>query len=284
MTQKKSSIDLASVTGLAIGPLCILLGQYIEGGDPSSLLQKSAALIVIGGTLGSCLVSFSSSYLMAAVRDLRKVIAEPAPDPYDLIDRIVNYSVILRKEGPVTLQRNVRTETYPLLRKGLSLIVSNIAPAAINSILERTYQERIRLANAGAEVFEAAAGYFPTFGIMGAVLGLIHTMTSLNDPSKVGVGIATAFVATVYGVGLANLVAFPVAKKIRARAITEKQLDKIVLTAVTNMKAGLAGAPLRQLLAEGIGSGSSPAPAVQKPGGVADIPRRKMGRASTSPP
>jgi chemotaxis protein MotA len=274
---KKSSIDFASVIGLALGPMCILLGQYIEGGDPSSLLQKSAALIVIGGTVGSCLVSFSSPYLIAAVRDLHKVISEPAPDPYELIDRIVNYSTIMRKEGPVTLQRHVRTETYPMLRKGLSLIVSNIAPAAISSILERTFQDRVRLANAGAEVFEAAGGYLPTFGILGAVLGLIHTMSDLNDPSKVGIGIATAFVATVYGVGLANLIAFPIAKKIRSRAVTEKQLDKIVITAISNMKAGLAGAPLRQLLAESIGAGSSSAGTNAKSGTVSDLQQRKTG-------
>ncbi len=274
---KKSSIDFASVIGLALGPMCILLGQYIEGGDPSSLLQKSAALIVIGGTVGSCLVSFSSPYLIAAVRDLHKVISEPAPDPYELIDRIVNYSTIMRKEGPVTLQRHVRTETYPMLRKGLTLIVSNIAPAAINSILERTFQDRVRLANAGAEVFEAAGGYLPTFGILGAVLGLIHTMSDLNDPSKVGIGIATAFVATVYGVGLANLIAFPIAKKIRSRAVTEKQLDKIVITAISNMKAGLAGAPLRQLLAESIGAGSSSAGTNAKSGTVSDLQQRKTG-------
>lgn len=275
MAPKKSSIDFASVVGLALGPICILFGQYIEGGDPSSLLQKSAALIVIGGTVGSCLVSFSSTYLRAAVRDLHKVLAERTPDPYDLIDRIVNYSVILRKEGPVSLQRYVRTETYPLLRKGLSLIVSNMAPAVLNSVLERTCQERVRLANAGAEVFEAAAGYLPTFGILGAVLGLIHTMTFLNDPSKVGIGIATAFVATVYGVGLANLVAFPVAKKIRTRALTEKQLDKIVVTAVSNIKGGLAGAPLRQLLAEGVAYEPLESSASPKPGAVSAIHPRK---------
>lgn len=277
MAKKKSNIDFASIIGLALGPFCIILGQCIEGGDPSSLLQKSAALIVIGGTVGSCLVSFSPTYLMAAVRDLRTVVAERAPDPYDLIDRIVNYSVILRKEGPVTLQQHVRKESYPMLRKGLSLIVSNIAPAAINSILERTLQERARLANAGAEVFEAAGGYSPTFGILGAVLGLIHTMGSLSNPNKVGMGIATAFVATVYGVGLANLIAFPVAKKIRSRGITEKQLDKIVLTAIINMKAGVAGAPLRQLLTESLGPGGSSGGGAPSAKPLAEIRPRKTG-------
>jgi chemotaxis protein MotA len=106
--------------------------------------------------------------------------------------------------------------------------------------------------NAGAEVFEAAGGYLPTFGILGAVLGLIHTMEQLSDPSKVGAGIATAFVATVYGVGLANLVAFPVARKIRTRARTEKQLDKIVVAGIKAMRDGMGAIALRQLLSEGL--------------------------------
>src|SRR5579872_5288204 len=116
-----------------------------------------------------------------------------------------------------------------MLSLALNLLVSNVSPQSMMGILERKFHENTRLNNAGAEVFEAAGGYLPTFGILGAVLGLIHTMQELSDPSKVGAGIATAFVATVYGVGLANLVAFPVARKIRARARTEKQLDKIVV-------------------------------------------------------
>ncbi|HJU12058.1 MAG TPA: MotA/TolQ/ExbB proton channel family protein, partial [Candidatus Binataceae bacterium] len=245
-------IDLASAIGVFAGPVCILLGQWLEGGRVSALLQRSAALIVIGATIGACMVSFSMRDLSAAVRDFRKVISEDAPNPFDLIDRIVNYATILRREGPVPLQRYARSESYGMLATGLNLICGNVAPEVVGTIMDRTFHERLEHNNAGAEVFEAAGGYLPTFGILGAVLGLIHTMEQLSDPSKVGAGIATAFVATVYGVGLANLVAYPVARKIRTRARTEKQLDKIVVTGIRAMREGMAATALRQLLSEGL--------------------------------
>jgi chemotaxis protein MotA len=244
--------DLASVIGVFAGPCCILLGQWLEGGNVSALLQRSAALIVVGATVGACMVSFSTTYLFAAVRDFRKILSEDAPNPYDLIERVVNYASVLRREGPVQLQNHARTESYGMLVTGLNLICGNVAPEVITTIMERTFHERIEHNNAGAEVFEAAGGYLPTFGILGAVLGLIHTMQQLSDPSKVGAGIATAFVATVYGVGLANLVAYPAARKIRARARTEKQLDKIVVTAIRAMREGMTATALRQLLSEGL--------------------------------
>ncbi len=250
--QKGGRIDFASLLGLLAGPGFILLGQHMEGGSIGALLQKSAALIVLGATVASCAVSFSQSYLWAAMRDLRKVISEDTPDPYDLIERVVRYATVLRKEGPIALQKYAREERYAMLSTGLNLIISNTPEESMATIMERAFHERVRLNNAGAEVFEAAGGYLPTFGILGAVLGLIHTMGNLADPSKVGEGIATAFVATVYGVGFANLIAYPVARKIRTRAISERQLDRLVVTGIEGLRAGMIGTPLRQLMAEGL--------------------------------
>jgi chemotaxis protein MotA len=250
--ERPSRIDLASAIGILAGPVCILVGQALEGGSVFSLLQKSAFLIVVGATVASCMLSFSPKYLNAALRDLRKVISEDAPSPYDLIDRIVQYANVLRREGPIRLQSFAQKESYGLLATGLKLLVSSLPIETVSAIMERTYHERIEHNNAGAEVFEAAAGYLPTFGILGAVIGLIHTMEQLDDPSKIGGGIATAFVATVYGVGIANLIALPVAKKIRTRAKTEKQLDKIVVTGIKAMREGMSAVALRQLLTEGL--------------------------------
>jgi chemotaxis protein MotA len=261
--EKPSRLDIASAVGILAGPGCILLGQWLEGGSITSLLQTSAALIVIGATVASCMLSFSPRYLHAAVRDLRKVISEDAPLPFDLIDRIVNYAGILRREGPVRLQSHANSESYGMLATGLKLLVSSLPIETVSAIMERSYHERVEHNNAGAEVFEAAAGYLPTFGILGAVIGLIHTMQELNDPSKIGGGIATAFVATVYGVGIANLVAFPVARKIRTRAKTEKQLDKMVVTGVRAMREGMSPVALRQLLTEGLQGGGAPKHEVQ---------------------
>ena len=256
--KKQSQIDFASILGLLIGPACIIVGQLLEGGKLSTLLQTSAALIVIGASMGACMLSFSPTFLFAAARDLRKVVAESSPDPFDLIDRIVNYSNVLHKDGPVTLQSWIAKEPYPMLSLALNLLVSNVSPQSMMGILERKFHENTRLNNAGAEVFEAAGGYLPTFGIMGAVLGLIHTMSMLNEPTKLGEGIATAFVATLYGVGTANLLAYPIGKKIRARAHTEKELDKIVITAISAIQQGQRGIALRQALTGG-SAASAPA-------------------------
>lgn len=255
--QKKLQVDFASVIGLALAPGCVLLGQYLEGGGLSTLLQCSAALIVIGTTVGACMLSFAPPSLLAAARDVRKVVASTAPEPFDLIDRIIGYSNTLSREGPIALQKEIPLESYPLLATALNLLVSNMAPEALIGVLERRFQENSRLNNAGADVFDAAGGYLPTFGIVGAVLGLIHTMSMLNDPSKIGSGIATAFVATLYGVGLANILAYPFSKKIRARAQTEKELDRIVITAIKGMQSGFKGLSLRQSL-----TGGSPKPPV----------------------
>lgn len=253
--RKNSQIDFASILGLLIGPACIIVGQLLEGGKLSTLVQASAALIVIGASMGACMLSFSPTFLFAAARDLRKVVAQTSPDPFDLIDRIVNYSNVLHKDGPVALQTWITKEPYPMLSLALNLLVSNVSPQSMMGILERKFHENTRLNNAGAEVFEAAGGYLPTFGIMGAVLGLIHTMSMLNEPTKLGEGIATAFVATLYGVGSANLIAYPVGKKIRARAHTEKELDKIVIAAINAIQSGQRGIALRQALTGGSSAG-----------------------------
>lgn len=254
---KKVQLDFASIIGLLLAPICVLGGQWIEGGALGSLVQLSAAMIVIGASIGACMLSFAPSSLMAAARDVRKVIASTAPDPFELIDRIVAYSNVLGKEGPIALQKQVAGETYPLLNTALNLLVSNMAPEALLGVLERRFAENFRHNSAGADVFDAAGGYLPTFGIMGAVLGLIHTMSMLDDPSKIGSGIATAFVATLYGVGSANILAYPFSKKIRARAQTEKELDRIVITAFKAILSGQKGLGLRQTL-----TGGSVAPSI----------------------
>lgn len=277
--RKNSQIDFASILGLLIGPACIIVGQLLEGGKLSTLVQTSAALIVIGASMGACMLSFSPTFLFAAARDLRKVVAETSPDPFDLIDRIINYSNVLHKEGPVALQSWVAKESYPMLSLALNLLVSNVSPQSMMGILERKFHENTRLNNAGAEVFEAAGGYLPTFGIMGAVLGLIHTMSMLNEPTKLGEGIATAFVATLYGVGSANLIAYPVGKKIRARAHTEKELDKIVITAINAIQSGQRGIALRQALTGGsVASGSSAASNQGTAAATPDKPAVRLAR------
>ncbi len=262
-------IDIASVAGLVAGPACIIVGQLIEGGHLGTLIQGSAALIVIGASVAACMLSFSPVFLKAAATDVRKVVGETTPDSFDVIDRIVDYSNVLNRDGPVALQGSVQKEPYPMLSMALNLLVSNNNPQTMMAILERKFAENTRLNNAGAEVFEAAGGYLPTFGIMGAVLGLIHTMSMLNEPAKLGEGIASAFVATLYGVGVANLLAYPISKKIRARAHAEKELDKIVIMAIKGIQSGQRGMSLRQALTGGSTTHSNPAVRLARKGAAA---------------
>src|SRR5690242_14252894 len=130
-------IDVASVVGLVAGRACIIVGQLLEGGRLGTLVQGSAALIVIGASIGACMLSFSPIFLKAAVRDLIKVVGETTPDSFEMIDRVVDYSNVLNRDGPVALQGAVQKEPYPILSMALNLLVSNINPQTLITILER---------------------------------------------------------------------------------------------------------------------------------------------------
>ena len=255
--EKGGSLDLASLLGIVFGPAFVLIGQWLEGGDVRSLFQLSAALIVVGATVAACMVSFSPFYLKAAIFDLRKIITDDLPRPFDLVDRLATYAHVNKKDGRVALQQFSRKETYPTLISGIKLIANNAEREKIEAFFDRVLYERHQNSSAGAEVFQAAGGYLPTFGILGAVLGLIHTMHNLADPSHVGEGIATAFVATVYGVGFANLVALPLARKMRTRAKAERLLDTIVVAGVLAIKDGMSASAVRSYLKEGATSSSA---------------------------
>jgi chemotaxis protein MotA len=272
------SLDVASILGIIFGPACVLVGQWMEGGDVRNLFQASASLIVIGATMAACMVSFSPFYLRAALFDLKKVISDDLPRPFDLIDRLATYAHVNKKEGCVALQQFTRRETYPTLATGLKLITNNAEREKIEALFDRVLHERHQHNSAGAEVFQAAGGYLPTFGILGAVLGLIHTMHTLADPSHVGEGIATAFVATVYGVGLANLVALPLARKIRTRAKAERLLDRIVVAGILAIRDGMPAAALRNYLKEGAASYSA---SDRESGGHKEV-QADVGRAAAA--
>ncbi len=252
------TIDLASFTGFLVAPGCILLGLWLEGDNLRNLLQLSAMFIVFGSTIAACLVSFSPFYLLAAVQDLGKIFSESNPHQFDLIDRLVQYATEYKTKGAVALDEMIKSETYPTLAKGLKLVANNTDDESMSAAIERMIHDRAERNNAGAEVFEAAGGYLPTFGILGAVMGLVHTMHTMSDPSTVGIGIATAFVATVYGVGAANLIALPIAKKIRTRARTERQLDRIAIMGLRAIRNNAGGAAVRQMFSSSdIGQGGA---------------------------
>lgn len=231
-------MDWGSVAGLVLALVGILGGQLLEGGHLASLVQPAAFVIVVIGTLGAVLLQ---SGLVPFVRGARMVVWVFLPPPLEheaLIRDAGIWSFTARREGLLSLERfHERTED-PFIAKGLRLLVDGIEPGRIREILEveiSTYESGRRQA---LKIWEAAGGYAPTIGIIGAVLGLIHVMENLSDPSKLGAGIAVAFVATIYGVGLANLVFLPIANKLKAVVAQQVQRLDMLLDAFAGIAQG----------------------------------------------
>ncbi len=209
-------MDRISVIGLLLGLLAILLGQVMEGGHIGSLVQPTAFFIVIGGTLGAVMLQSSPRTFFLGMRMARWVFSPPRLRSADMIRQIVQWSHVARKEGLLALEAQIPSVSDPFVRRGLQLLVDGAEPDGLRDVLDveiGTYETQMKLA---ARVWESAGGYAPTIGILGAVMGLIHVMENLSDPAKLGSGIAVAFVATIYGVGSANLIFLPIAKKLMA--------------------------------------------------------------------
>lgn len=210
-------MDRISVFGLALGLAAILGGQVLEGGHVSSLVQPTAFLIVIGGTLGAVMLQSPLRTFVDGMRMVRWVFVPPVTNPERMIEQAANWSQIARKEGLLVLENQVDGLPDPFMRKGLQLLVDGVDPTRLRDVLEVEIGAWEAQMRQSAKIWEAAGGYAPTIGILGAVMGLIHVMENLSDPSKLGAGIAVAFVATIYGVGFANLVFLPIAKKLGAQ-------------------------------------------------------------------
>lgn len=209
-------MDKISIAGLALGIAAIIVGQVLEGGHVGSLIQPTAALIVLGGTLGAVMLQSPLPVFVTGMRMGAWVIFPPPIDPQQLIKDIGRWSQVARKEGLLALEAQISQMPDPFARRGLQLLVDGAEPERLREVLEveiGAFENNLKQAS---RVWESAGGYSPTIGILGAVMGLIHVMENLSDPSKLGAGIAVAFVATIYGVGAANLVFLPVAKKLMA--------------------------------------------------------------------
>ncbi|NMG32455.1 flagellar motor protein [Aromatoleum evansii] len=209
-------MDKISVVGLTLGIAALIMGQVIEGGHIASLLQPTAFLIVIGGTLGAVMLQSPLKVFREGMRMTRWVFVPPPASHAALIRQATSWSQIARKEGLLALEAQIPRISDSFTRKGLQLLVDGVEPQRLREVLEVEIDAWAAQMRQGARIWEAAGGYAPTLGILGAVLGLIHVMENLTDPSKLGAGIAVAFVATVYGVGFANLVFLPMSKKLMA--------------------------------------------------------------------
>lgn len=230
-------MDKISVLGLLFGIVAIVGGQLLEGGHIASLSQPTALLIVLGGTMGAVMLQSPYATFMRGMRMVRWVWYPPVVDHQQLIKQISNWSQVSRREGLLALEGVINQLKDDFSRKGLQLLVDGAEPERLREVFEvniSTFEVEMKLS---ARIWEAAGGYSPTIGILGAVLGLIHVMENLSDPSKLGAGIAVAFVATIYGVGLANLVFLPIANKLKAhigRLIVQREMIVDGLVGIAN--------------------------------------------------
>lgn len=231
--------DLATIGGLALALGGIVTGFLIEGGQVLQLLQLTAALIVFGGTFGAVMVTTPLDVLKRAARALVSVFMEMRLSPHMIVEEVIGYATKARKNGIVSLEQEAEQVQDPFLRKALNLAVDGTDLQEIRKMMELDIGIEEQSAEAEAKVFEAAGGYSPTIGIIGAVLGLIQVMKNLQNIEKVGEGIAVAFVATIYGVGAANIFFIPVAGKIRARTQAAVQMKELMLEGVAGIVEGL---------------------------------------------
>lgn len=209
-------MDVLSIIGVIIGFAAIVAGNFLEGGQFSALINVPAGVLVLGGTIGAGLLQMPRDRLGRAWEMLAWIFMPPRQRFDQGVERVVRWAATARREGLLGLESVAELETDPFARKGLQLLVDGNEPEAIRNVLESESGLQEQRDTDAAKFYESMGGYAPTIGIIGAVVGLIHVMGNLEDPARVGPGIAVAFVATIYGVGLANLFFLPVASKLRS--------------------------------------------------------------------
>ena len=231
-------MDRLSLIGITLALIAIFGGQYIEGGNISGLMDAPAALIVFGGTIGAVMLQSSSKSFLLALRLTSWVFKPPVDNMMAGVRKVINWSVVARKEGLLGLEEAADTEVDPFTNKALNLLVDGGEPDVIRSSLTVDMHAREYEHIMASRVFEAMGGYAPTIGIIGAVMGLIQVMSNLSDPDKLGPGIATAFVATIYGVASANLIFLPVANKIKQLVHRHTHYEEMLIEGIVAIAEG----------------------------------------------
>lgn len=232
-------MELSAVLGTLLAVGCVVLGQMLDGGEVGQLVQGAAGVLVLGGTAGAVLLSFSWGEVRQALAAIPRVYSGRASDHAPLVEELVAIATLARKEGVLAVEAKREQIADPLLKKSIKFVIDGFDPDTVEQIIDADIDRAFDREEAPARVFESAGGYAPTIGILGAVLGLIHVMMELSDPSKIGQGIAVAFVSTLYGVGFANLILLPWASKLRRLAQRSLVGKELVKAGVLGIQAGL---------------------------------------------
>jgi chemotaxis protein MotA len=232
-------MDKASIGGVLLAVVGIIAGLLLEGGNLGQIVQPTAAMIVFGGTLGAVLLQFPLGTVVDAVKRLAHVFLTPRQQNEQLIQKLVGFANKARRSGVVSLDHDLQSIEEAFLRQALTLAVDGTEPVELRKIMSLSMDARSESEDRLPAVFESAGGFSPTVGILGAVLGLIQVMQHLDKIDEVGKGIAVAFVATIYGVGAANLFFLPAAGKLRIRIHDEHQRREMMLEGVISILEGI---------------------------------------------
>jgi chemotaxis protein MotA len=232
-------MDLGTLLGLAVALIGILMGQALEGGSILQILQPTAAMIVFGGTIGATMIGFPMGTLMQAARDLTHLIRDADARPNEIIDDIVKFTNKARREGIISLEQDANNIKDPFFKKAVMMAIDGTEPKELRETMECELQYTEERGEHSAKVLEAAGGYAPTIGIIGAVLGLIQVMQHLDNIDEVGKGIAVAFVATIYGVGSANIFFLPAAGKLKFKHRQSIIIKEMMLEGTLGILEGL---------------------------------------------
>ncbi len=241
-------MDITSIVGAILGITCILIGQALEGGSPQDLMQVTAAFIVYGGTLGAVILSFPGADLLASLRYLKFVFLGTPVNFNNIIKEIIGFATKARKEGVITLEKEAKKASDPLMKLGLEAVSDGADPTLVRDLMETQLSQLEDEVMRASKVWETAGALAPTIGIVGAVLGLIQVMKNLADPSSLGAGIAVAFVATVYGVGAANLIFIPMGTKVKFKMKSTLVAKEIIIEGILAIQAGESPALIERKL------------------------------------
>ncbi len=231
-------VDVYALIGIFVAFAAVLTGNALEGGQLAALLDLPALIIVLGGTLGAVILQTPMQRFVRACQLSKWVLMPPPNNAGEEIERLAQWSRIARREGLLGLENLLDALADPFQRKGLELVIDGVEPATIRRLLETDSSTRVDADLAAAQVFKSMGGYAPTIGILGAVIGLIQVMGNLADPDELGQGIATAFVATIYGVGFANLLFLPVADRLRSLVLRESNNDDLYIEGLIAIAEG----------------------------------------------
>lgn len=231
-------MDYLSVIGITLAVTAIVVGQHLEGGHISMLVNGPAILIVFGGTIGATMLQSPLPVFVRSMRMLKWIVVPPRHPMQHMMEDLVLWSRMARKDGLLGLENIVEEVRNDYARKGLQLLIDGNEPDVIRETLELDFEAREYRDLQAARVLDGMGGYAPTLGILGAVIGLIHVMNNLADPALLGQGIAVAFVATIYGVGLANLMFLPAGNKLKAIIREESREQEMIVVGMVAIAAG----------------------------------------------